>query len=254
MQKQLSVLFVGESWVIQTTESKGVDSFTTYRYEECAHWVGDRLTEAGIKFTHIPCHRVEFDFPETLEELQQYSVVMVSDIGANTFLLPTKTFVNGKRCVNKLELIREYVQNGGALCMIGGYLTYMGIEGKGCYKYTAMEELLPVTLLSGDDRAECPQGFSPEYVCPDHPVLRGIDEKMPYMLGYNRTILKPGSTLIARHREDPIIAVRDYGKGRTMAYTCDCSPHWASTELCQWKYYGRLWQNIVEWLAGQSGE
>ena len=249
MSKKLSVLFVGESWIIQTTESKGVDSFTTYRYEECAHWVGDNLRKADIEFTHMPCHRVEFDFPETLEGLNRYDVVMFSDIGANTFLLPTKTFVAGQRSVNKLDLVREYVEKGGAFCMIGGYLTYMGFEGKGCYKRTALEEILPVQLLEGDDRAECPQGFTPEILRPDHPVFAGIDEAMPYMLGYNRTILKEDAELIACHGRDPIIAAREYGRGRTMAYTCDCSPHWASPELCNWKYYGKLWQNIVNWLA-----
>ena len=249
MSKKLSVLFVGESWIIQTTESKGVDSFTTYRYEECAHWVGDNLRKADIEFTHMPCHCVEFDFPETLEELNRYDVVMFSDIGANTFLLPTKTFVAGQRSVNKLDLVREYVEKGGAFCMIGGYLTFMGFEGKGCYKRTALKEILPVQLLEGDDRAECPQGFTPEILRPDHPVFAGIDEAMPYMLGYNRTILKEDAELIASHGRDPIIAAWEYGRGRTMAYTCDCSPHWASPELCNWKYYGRLWQNIVNWLT-----
>lgn len=249
MNRKLSVLFVGESWVIQTTESKGVDSFTTYRYEECAHWVGDNLRKANIDFTHIPCHRIEFDFPETIEGLKQYDVIMISDVGANTFLLPTKTFVSGKRSVNKLELIKEYVMQGGAFCMIGGYLTYMGFEGKGCYRHTALEEILPVGLLEGDDRSECPQGFVPDITQPDHPILFGIDEPVPYMLGYNQTILKKGADLIAEHCGDPIIAVWDYGNGRTMAYTCDCSPHWASPELCNWKHYGKLWENIVKWLA-----
>lgn len=249
MNKKPSVLFVGESWMIQTTETKGVDSFTTCRYEECAHWVGDNLRKAGIGFTHIPCHRVEYDFPETLEALGQYDVVMFSDVGANTLLLPSKSFIAGQKAVNRLELIREYVSRGGSFCMIGGYLTYMGFEGKGCYKRTVIEEILPVNLLEGDDRAECPQGFSAEIVKPDHPIFAGLDESMPYMLGYNRTALKDGAELIACHGEDPIIAVGEYGSGRTMAYTCDCSPHWASPELCNWKYYGRLWQNIVAWLA-----
>lgn len=249
MKKELSVLFLGESWMIQTTESKGVDSFTVYRYEECAHWVGNALKDGGIAFHHIPCHRVEFDFPETLEALQQYDVLMLSDIGANTMLLPSKTFIAGQRSVNKLELIREYVRHGGALCMIGGYLTFMGMEGKGCYKRTAIEEILPVTLLDGDDRAECPQGFTPEVVLKDHPVLAGIDGDFPYMLGYNRTVLKPEATLVVRRGDDPIIAAMEYGQGRTMAYTCDCAPHWAPLEFCQWKYYTPLWQNIVRWLA-----
>ena len=249
MSKQLSVLFVGESWMIQTTETKGVDSFTTYRYEECANYVGDRLREGGIAFTHIPCHRVEFDFPQTLEELQKYDVVMLSDVGANTMLISTKTFFASERTVNKLHLIRDYVRAGGGFCRIGGSLTYLGLEAKGCYKRTAIEEILPVELMSCDDRVECPEGFCPETVAPEHPVMDGIDEPMPWMLGYNRTVLKPGATLIARREDDPIIAAWDCGAGRTMAYTCDCAPHWASPELCNWKHYSRLWQNIVHWLA-----
>ena len=32
-------------------------------------------------------------------------------------------------------------------------------------------------------------------------------------------------------------------------YATDCSPHWASKELCEWEYYPVLWKNIVKWLA-----
>lgn len=248
---KIRVLFVGESWYIQTTESKGVDYFTTYRYEECAYVLGDIFKAGGIEFTHIPCHRVEFDFPETLEELQKYDVVMFSDVGANTFLLSTKTFVQGVPTVNKLGLVRDYVKAGGSFCMIGGYLTYMGFEGKGRYKRSPIEEMMPVEFYETDDRAEMPEGFSPDIVAPDHPVFAGVDERIPDMLGYNRTILKSGSTLLAEHDGDPIIAVGTYGEGRTMAYTCDCAPHWAPMTLCNWKYYGRLWQNIAHWLANK---
>ena len=104
---RIHVLFVGESWFIQTTETKGVDYFTTYRYEECAYIMKDLFEAGGIDFTHIPSHRVEFDFPETLEELQKYDIVMFSDVGANTFLLPSKTFLQGIPAINKLALVPE---------------------------------------------------------------------------------------------------------------------------------------------------
>lgn len=249
MEKRVSVLFLGESWIIQTTESKGVDSFTVYRYEEAAYWVGDAVREGNMDFRHIPGHRIEFDFPNTLEALKKYDVVMISDVGANTFLIPTVSFVHGERSVNKLALIRDYVADGGALCMIGGYMTFQGFQGRACYKRTPIEEVLPVSLFEGDDRAEYPEGFNPEVLMPKHPIFEGIDETFPYMLGYNRTLLKKGAQLLACHGEDPMIAIQSYGKGRAMAYACDCSPHWASPELCNWKYYKRLWQNIVRWLA-----
>ena len=249
MEKRVSVLFLGESWIIQTTESKGVDSFTVYRYEEAASWVGDAIREGGMDFTHIPAHRIEFDFPATLEELRKFDVVMISDVGANTFLIPTVSFVHGQRSVNKLALIRDFVREGGALCMIGGYMTFQGFQARACYKRTPIEEALPVTLLEGDDRAEHPEGFSPSVLTPDHPIFDGIDEDMPFMLGYNRLMLKEGAQLLAAYGDDPLIATHAYGKGRAMAYACDCSPHWASPELCGWKHYKRLWQNITRWLA-----
>ncbi|MEF9973968.1 MAG: glutamine amidotransferase [Clostridia bacterium] len=249
MNKRMSILFVGESWFIETTERKGFDSFTVNRYEECAHWVGNALKAADMDFTHIPCHRVEYDFPQTLEALRVYDVLMLSDVGANTFLLPTQVFVQGKKGVNKLTLIRDFVEQGGGLCMIGGYMTFQGLQGKACYKRTSIEEILPVTLLEGDDRVEIPEGFSPAVVETSHPIFDGIDEAMPFMLGYNRTVAKPDAKVLLRNGDDPIIVVSDVRKGRTMAYTCDCSPHWASPELCNWRYYNRLWVNITRWLA-----
>ena len=35
---------------------------------------------------------------------------------------------------NALALIKEYVSNGGGLLMIGGYLSFTGIEAKANYK------------------------------------------------------------------------------------------------------------------------
>ena len=47
---KIHVLFVGESWFIQTTETKGVDYFTTYRYEECAYSRRSRAAFIGLCF------------------------------------------------------------------------------------------------------------------------------------------------------------------------------------------------------------
>ncbi len=42
--------------------------------------------------------------------------------------------------------------------MIGGYLSFMGIEAKANYKNTVLADVLPVTMLDGDDRVEKPEG------------------------------------------------------------------------------------------------
>jgi uncharacterized membrane protein len=48
-----------------------------------------------------------------------------------------------------------------------------------------------------------------------------------------------------------LLVVGEYGKGRTAAFTSDCSPHWVSPEFVEWEGYGELWHRLVSWLAGK---
>lgn len=249
MKNKISVLLIGESWFIHSIESKGFDHFTFDEYAVGTKWIKKALTTEEISFTHMPCHTVGDDFPETLEELKKFDVLILSDIGANTFLLPVKTFLQSQISVNKLDLIKEFVADGGALCMVGGYLTFQGIEGKGNYRGTAIEDVLPINLLVGDDRVEVPQGISVEVDTTKHSILKGMPEKWPVLLGYNKLIPKEDAKVIVDYKDDPIITVGTYKEGRVIAYATDCSPHWSSPEFCDWEYYNVLWQNMVKWLA-----
>lgn len=247
--KPISVLFVGESWFSHTIEVKGFDQFTVSKYEEATEWMEKALNTEGFEFIHIPSHRIHENFPETLEALQKYDVVLISDVGANTFLLHPDTFYKSKTTVNKLNLIKEYVENGGALGMIGGYMTFSGIDGRAKYKSTAIEEILPVSLMSTDDRVEIPEGCEVEVDPSKHDILAGLPTKWPPILGYNRLFPKEKSKVIVSNGDDPIITIGEYGAGRTLAYATDCSPHWSSPEFCNWEYYSVLWQRTVKWLA-----
>ncbi len=73
---------------------------------------------------------------------EQYDAIVISDIGSNTFLLQNDTLSTSHK-PNALELIKEYVNNGGGLLMIGGYLSFMGIEAKANYKNTVLADVLP---------------------------------------------------------------------------------------------------------------
>lgn len=246
----VSVLFIGESWFVHTVESKGFDFFSFDSYDTGIQYIQKALSGPGFSFTHLPCHLVETEFPATVAELREkYDVILISDIGTNTFLLPMKTFLQAETTPNKLEMMKEFVELGGGLGMIGGYLTYMGYEGKGKYKNTAIEEILPVTLQTGDDRQELPQGYSPDAIDLTHPLLAGFPEEWPLCLGYNKVTAKLEATVLASYRGDPCIALGSYGKGRTLAYTTDCAPHWSPEAFCSWPYYNTLWQNLVGWLA-----
>lgn len=243
------ILFIGESCMVHTIEFKGHDSFTSTRYAEAFNVMKSVFGQIDVEVTHLPCHRVPFDFPATAEALSQYDAIFISDCGSNTFLLHPDTLRLCKRTPNLLKLMREYVENGGGLCMIGGYMTFQGVDGKARYKDTPLEEALPVRLMAVDDRAEVPEGADLVVEAGDHPILEGLPAELPFVLGYNRTTLKEGASLVVSANGDPLIAAWDYGKGRAVAYTTDCAPHWAPPEMHQWTHYPALWRNIVRWLA-----
>ncbi len=127
-----------------------------------------------------------------MAQLEQYDAIVISDIGSNTFLLQNDTFYQLRIKPNALELIKEYVNNGGGLLMIGGYLSFMEIEAKANYKNTVLADVLPVTMLDGDDRVEKPEGVIAQPSQPEHPVIKGFSE-YPFFLGYNRAIAKEGA-------------------------------------------------------------
>ena len=246
------ILFVGESWQVHVQETKGFDVFTYDYYETAVQYIQGALDGAGFEFTHIPAHMVEFSFPNDPQRLKAYDVVMFSDVGANTFNLPMNVFQRLTPTPNRLEAVRDYVAGGGAFAMIGGYLTFQGIQGRGCYRNSALAEVLPVELLNGDDRIESSAGVRPRATLPDHPILRGISGDWPPVLGYNRLIPKPGAEVVARLNGDPMIVAGTYGKGRVVAYATDCAPHWSPVEFCEWQGYRTLWKNIVDWLTAET--
>ncbi len=244
------VLLAGESWMSYTTHVKGFDSFYTSVYETGEKFLKAALEEGGYEFVFMPNHLATEEFPFTMEELKKFDLVILSDIGANTLLLPTATFTRSEIMPNRCNLIRDYVLDGGALLMIGGYLTFSGVDAKGKWQDTAVQEVLPVQVLPTDDRMEHCEGIRPVTV-KDHAVLDGVTGQWPRILGYNKTILKDGAELVAEVEGNPFIAVGEYGKGRSAAFTTDCAPHWAPPEFCSWEHYNKLFQNIAKWLINE---
>ncbi len=90
----MKILFIGESWHIHMIHTKGYDSFTSSKYEEGATFLLSCLRNKNVEIDYMPAHTVQMAFPKTVEELEKYDVVVISDIGANTFLLQNDTFYN----------------------------------------------------------------------------------------------------------------------------------------------------------------
>jgi uncharacterized membrane protein len=248
----MRVLLCGESWVTHSLHIKGVDSFTTSAYVEGAARLRAALAEAGTDAEYLPGHLVPGQFPGSAGELARYDALILSDIGANSLLLSPDTFERSAVMPNRLAEIERYVRGGGGLLMIGGYLSFAGIEGKARYHGTPVEEALPVVISDTDDRVEAPEGMVPEVTAPGHPVLAGLPASWPRLLGYNRVTAKPAAAVLVRCGDDPLIACGEYHTGRGAVFTSDCAPHWGPPEFMDWPGYGPLWANLITWLAGQA--
>jgi uncharacterized membrane protein len=235
---------------MHTIHQKGFDDFRTTAYGEGHQWLSAALTAGGYDVEHLPNHLANEKFPLTPDELGQYDAVLLSDIGANTLLLHPDTFVKSISLPNRLVSIRDYVAAGGGLVMIGGYLTFQGIDAKGRYAGSPVEEALPVTLLTVDDRVEAPEGVEPRVSKPDHPIVAGLPQTWPRLLGYNRLTARDRAEVIATAGSDPLIVAGNFGKGRAVAFASDCGPHWAPPEFVEWDGYAQLWQQLVAWVTG----
>src|SRR5215469_17621642 len=246
------VLLVGESWVSASIHLKGFDFFSSTYYATGGDFLIAALASAGVQVTHQPSHEAAKSFPFELNKLQEHDVVILSDIGANTLLLPPDVFLEGKRVPNRLELIKEYVLQGGGLVMAGGYLSFQGIYGSARYHRTPIEDVLPVTLLAVDDRVEKPEGVNPRVKKAEHTILQGVVGDWPYLLGFNEVIPKQEGEVLVAVGENPLLVTGSFGKGRSVAWTSDVGPHWCPKEFVEWPGYTHLWRRIVTWAAGSE--
>jgi len=247
--KKIRVLLAGESWVSNSTHFKGWDFFSSTVYETGVNYLEKSLVSAGMDFTHMPSHLAAESFPLSLDELQKFDVIILSDIGANTLLLHPETWLHGKSMPNRLMLLKEYVLAGGGLAMCGGYLSFAGINASAKYYRTPIEEILPVNIYTFDDRVESPQGTHIEIINSKHPIISSIQGSWPDLLGFNELVLKEDAVLIAKVGNYPLLAVRETGKGRTLAWASDIGPHWCPETFATWVGYQRLMVQSVEWLA-----
>ncbi len=260
-QDRVKVLLAGESWISASTHYKGFDSFGSTTYHKGAEPLVAALADSAFDLTYMPVHDAAEAFPSTMAELNQYRAVILSDIGANTLLLPQSVWLHGRPSPNRLKLLRDWTAAGGALVMIGGYLTFQGIDGRGRWHRTPVEDCLPVRCLPYDDRIEAPEGFHPEITGnPAHPILAGLEGEWPLLLGANEVVLRdrPDVEQLARLSAEqgghPLLVAGRHGQGRTVAWTSDIGPHWAPNDFVQWPGYARLWRNVLSWATGVAEE
>ena len=254
MSASKKVLLLGESWVSAATHYKGFDQFGSVTFHTGADDFVAALKGSAFDVTWLQAHQAVTGLPMTAEGLDAYDAIILSDIGANSLLLHPDVWMLGKPVPNRLKLIRDWTRRGGGLVMMGGYLTFQGIDGRGRWARTPVEDALPVTMMRFDDRLEIPEGFHADVVGPrEHPILQGLDGEWPLLLGANEVTARDDAEVLARLPAEegghPLLVAGAFGEGRSVAWTSDVGPHWLPNTFVAWPGYARLWINLLSWVT-----
>ena len=88
--------------------------------------------------------------------------------------------------------------------------------------------------------------FEPSIINRNTPILEEITE-LPQLKGYVATAEKTAAQVIIKsHRDEPVLAVWNYGLGKSVAWTSDVKPAW-SADWITWENFGKFWGQVVNW-------
>jgi hypothetical protein len=163
------------------------------------------------------------------------------------------------------------VREGAGLVMIGGQNSF----APGGWDKTVLATLLPVSLAPVTP-AQIYKEFVPQLTAAGtvHPIFRNVAsyfimpdgktpaQQMPTLSGCVALAgAKPGAEILAVHPTEKIngapaivLAVQQYGKGRTAAFAADTTWHWNLflRELGKKSPYNQFWAQMVRWLASDE--
>lgn len=173
-------------------------------------------------------------------------VILLTDGGADSTGIP--------------ELVQKlYEENGITFSTVGigtdaaPFLDDLAQLGGGRYHFTTDASSIPsifteeVSLASRAYIVE--ESFFPE-LYNSSPILAGIDE-VPPLQGYVASSPKDlAQVILISPKEDPILAVWQYGLGRAVAFTSDASGRWAR-DWVRWKNFPTFWAQAIRYSLGE---
>jgi uncharacterized membrane protein len=193
-------------------------------------------------------------FPTTREELFKYRAIILGSMEASAF------------SADQLRMLGDYVDvRGGGLLMLGGPHSF----SEGGWAGTPVGDALPVVLDRGSRGPQYPPAelvVKPTVIGASHPSVQ-ITEKesdapakwrdLPPLTTLNPIReTKPGATVLLtgldeRGREDVVLAVQRYGRGKAIALT--------PQDTWLWRMHARMdvkdqthhlfWQRMARWLV-----
>ncbi|AGC47750.1 hypothetical protein MYSTI_06477 [Myxococcus stipitatus DSM 14675] len=158
--------------------------------------------------------------------------------------------------------LERYIHNGGAFVMLGGD----SVLGEGRANMPTLMEALPVVAAGPANPEPFTARLTPEGL--RHPVTaigmgasatEAAWTQLPPIPGANLTRARPGATVLLEHphlttdgKNAPLVAVWDYGRGRSLVMATDASWYWAFAahrDGSPNRAYDRFWGNALRWLV-----
>jgi len=180
--------------------------------------------------------------PDSEQLWSEQRLVILGDLPARRFSF------------RELERLEKFVADGGAVLLIGGLENF----GPGGWGMTPIAKALPVELgrADGEQAGPLPLIVAPEGL--SHPALRitpVLNElaerfaKLPPVPGVNGVgAPKPAAKVLMSAGRFPLLAVQDYGKGRSAVFTMDMTWQWV-LKAGQEETHKAFWRTLATWLT-----
>lgn len=193
--------------------------------------------------------------PETFNErLEWATTIILADVETKCLMLHPDFFTRAKwgdkpvTFPDRFDLIKEWINRGGHFHMNGGWYSFTGELGKGGWRRSRLHNVFPVECLEHDDLIESTEGYDVRTNFPDDPIVKNIDwSSIPPLLGFNEVKRRNDSKVLLEIKNEntwhPLLAVREYGKGKVSAWMTGASPHWG-INFMKWKEYNKFWQQL----------
>ncbi|HTV47420.1 MAG TPA: hypothetical protein VMG59_03145 [Phycisphaerae bacterium] len=197
--------------------------------------------------------------PTTLQQWEQFKVIMLGDISASFFT------------AQQQEQIRQTVQDGAGLLMIGGMQNF----ASGGWGQSPLAPALPADL-STTEPAQLDTPFVPQLTAfgQSSSIFDGITGwfippsggqpqfELPPLAGCTALAgVRPGAEVLltnptAQVNGNPaiVLAVEHYGKGLSAAFAGDTTYRWQLSLRTMGlnSPYNRFWGQLIRWVADQS--
>jgi uncharacterized membrane protein len=164
------------------------------------------------------------------------------------------TFENGQLNSQLLRMASEHITVSTVATNAASYqelalMQQIALLGRGRFyradNPTAIPQILLKETQQATRRAIINESFVPALVS-NHPIVTGLGA-FPGLSGYVATTPKTSAQMVLiSHKDDPVLAVWQYGLGRVAAWTSDALGLWTANWL-QWNDAARWWANLVTW-------